>query len=133
MAGDAIPVRPGGVKENMSHMSSMHPVEELTTAIPPHPLGVKPLGNLYTATSNARPACGNFEQLPDEVLMAVFEFFEPEVLNLLSSTCRFLYAFSRCEDLWRALFIKYVHFSIAAYKFHLGSRHHSISHTVLDM
>lgn len=80
--------------------------EEETTLIPPHPLGVKPAGNLWTATDNARHASGNFQQLPDEVLMGLLESFEPGVLIGLSSTCKFLYAFCHADDLWKALFIQ---------------------------
>lgn len=102
MTENGIPIRSGGVIEDDTN----NEVEEQATAIRPHPLGIKPSGNLYTAASNARLASGHFQQLPDEVLMTVFESFESEVLNLVGSTCRFLYAFSRCDDLWRALFIK---------------------------
>lgn len=121
MAADGLSVRSGGVIGTTSDAEGMIPVrsrgviEDYYTAttdaddeqtIPPHPLGIKPSGNLYTATENARLASGNFQQLPDEVLMTVLESFEADVLGRLIRTCRALYAFCCSEDLWRALFIE---------------------------
>lgn len=101
-AEETIPGRSGGVIEDFTATTNAD--EEQT--IPPHPLGIKPSGNLYMATENARLASGNFQQLPDEVLMTVLESFEADVLCRLSSTCRALYAFCSSEDLWKALFIE---------------------------
>ncbi|KAL9128246.1 MAG: hypothetical protein Q9217_003036 [Psora testacea] len=42
-------------------------------AIPPHSLGIKPLGNAYTTENNVKPAAGLFAALPDEVLIQVLE------------------------------------------------------------
>lgn len=104
MAADVFPTRSRGVIS----IPENEP-EECTTVIRPHPLGIKPAGNLYMAIENARPACGNFQQLPDEILMTLLESFESEVLIRLSSTCRFLHAFCRSDDLWKALFIQSNH------------------------
>jgi len=79
--------------------------EESPITIPPHPLGVKPSGNSYTATSNARHALGEFERLPDEALTVFLEYLDSSLLRTLGSTCKALYAFCRLDELWKALFI----------------------------
>ena len=88
--------------------SVTHEVDAPETAIPTHPLGVKPSGNAYTASSNARNVIGPFQILPDEILAILLEYFEPALLLQLGATCKFFYAFSRSEELWKALFIGYV-------------------------
>lgn len=80
--------------------------EESPLSIPLHPLGVKPSGNQYTATSNARHRIGHFQMLPDEIMAVFLEYLDSHKLRLLGSTCKFLYAFSRSEDLWKALFVE---------------------------
>jgi hypothetical protein len=75
-------------------------------AVPSHPLGVKPAGNAYTASENIKARCGLFARLPDELLSHIFESFDADVLIRLGSTCRALYAFTRLDELWRALFVK---------------------------
>jgi hypothetical protein len=79
---------------------------ESLVSIPQHPLGVKPSGNQYTASSNARHAVGFFQILPDEILTTVLEYLDAVQLELLGSCCKFLYAFCRSEDLWKILFIE---------------------------
>ncbi|KAI4661968.1 uncharacterized protein J4E78_004758 [Alternaria triticimaculans] len=74
-------------------------------AVPSHPLGIKPAGNAYTASENIKSRCGLFASLPDELLSHIFESFEADVLIRLGSTCRALYAFTRLDELWRALFV----------------------------
>ncbi|KAB8302245.1 hypothetical protein EYC80_005688 [Monilinia laxa] len=98
----SIPIQPSGFSEIAESVE----LEESSVSIPSHPLGVKPLGNQYTATSNARHATGPFQILPDEVLAILLESFDPEVLGLLGSTCKFLYAFCRSEEVWKPLFIE---------------------------
>lgn len=80
--------------------------EDVAAAVPSHPLGVKPAGNAYTASENIKSHCGLFARLPDELLSHIFESFEADVLLRLGSTCRALYAFTRLDELWRALFVK---------------------------
>jgi hypothetical protein len=75
-------------------------------AVPSHPLGVKPAGNAYTASENIKSRCGLFARLPDEVLSHILESFEADVLVRLGSVCRALYAFTRLDELWRALFVR---------------------------
>ncbi|KAH6638265.1 hypothetical protein C7974DRAFT_391186 [Boeremia exigua] len=79
--------------------------EEVATAVPSHPLGVKPAGNAYTATVNLKSRCGSFARLPDELLNHILESFDADALIRLGSTCRALYAFTRLDELWRALFV----------------------------
>jgi hypothetical protein len=81
-------------------------IEESSISLPLHPLGVKPAGNQYTATRNARHKVGSFQILPDEILALFLEYLDSQGLILLGSTCKFLYAFCRTEDLWKALFIE---------------------------
>ena len=77
-------------------------------AIPRHPLGIKPAGNMYTATYNLKSAAGSFVCLPDEVIVAILEYLDAQSLLRLDATCKALYAFARFEDLWKTLFIEYV-------------------------
>lgn len=81
-------------------------IEESPLSIPLHPLGVKPSGNQYTATSNARLRIGQVQILPDEILAILLEYLDSQELRLLGSTSKFLYAFCRSEDMWKALFIE---------------------------
>lgn len=87
--------------------------EESSLSIPLHPLGVKPSGNAYAATENARHGTSYFQILPDEILALLLEYFESDELRLLGSTCKAFYAFCRADDLWKSLFIEYV--SISAF------------------
>lgn len=99
----------------------VHDQSDSLVSIPLHPLGVKPSGNQYTAHSNARYAAGFFQILPDEVLATVLEYLDASQLSLLSSSCKFLYAFCRSDDLWKALFIEYVIFLNTVYS--MGMSH----------
>lgn len=76
------------------------------TAVPSHPLGIKPAGNAYTASENIKSKCGLFASLPDELLSHILESFEADILISLGRTCRALYAYTRLDELWRALFVK---------------------------
>ncbi len=80
--------------------------EESPNSIPHHPLGVRPAGNQYTATNIARKSIGFFQVVPDEIIAIIFEVFESRDLRFLGATCKFFYAFSRSDDLWKALFIE---------------------------
>lgn len=71
-----------------------------------HPLGVRPSGNAITASTNAKDSCGFFARLPDEIIVLLLEVLQvPHVLKL-GATCRALHAFTRNEELWRALFVE---------------------------
>lgn len=75
--------------------------------IPPHPLGVKPSGNQYSALVNSRDFIGSaFKVWPDEILALFLEYLEPSELRLLGSSCKFLHAFCRADDLWKTLFVE---------------------------
>lgn len=71
-----------------------------------HPLGVRPSGNALTSRVNLKAACGSLAALPDEMLIQLLETFEAPDLLRLGGTCRALYAFTRSEELWRALFVE---------------------------
>ncbi|KAI9792586.1 MAG: hypothetical protein M1816_002106 [Peltula sp. TS41687] len=73
---------------------------------PPHPLGIRPAGNAYTSKLNLRSATGFFCRLTDELVNEVLEYLDADSLNRTGCTCKALYAFSRSEDLWKALFLK---------------------------
>ncbi|EKG22316.1 F-box domain cyclin-like protein [Macrophomina phaseolina MS6] len=77
---------------------------EEPAAIPPHPLGVKPAGNALTANVNLKLHAGNFAVLPDELLAQFLECLDGPTLVRLGGTCKALYAFTRFDELWRALF-----------------------------
>lgn len=74
--------------------------------IPSHPLGVKPSGNALTAVHNIRPAIGSLTVLSDELIMLLLECLDSTSLLRLGATCKALYAFTRAEELWKALFIE---------------------------
>jgi len=80
--------------------------EDVATSVPPHPLDIKPAGNAYTASENIKTHCGSFARLPDELLNHILESFDADALVRLGSTCRALYAFTRLDELWRALFVR---------------------------
>lgn len=71
-----------------------------------HPLGVRPSGNALTSAVSAKDATGLFARLPDELLMQMLESFDAPTLLRLGASCRALHAFTRAEDLWRALFVE---------------------------
>ncbi|KAF8854937.1 Clavaminate synthase-like protein [Acephala macrosclerotiorum] len=93
-------IRPSGaVVESSSFEESPH-------SIPHHPLGVRPAGNQYTATSIARNSIGSFQAVPDEIIAIILEVFESRDLRFLGSTCKFLYAFTQSDDFWKTIFIE---------------------------
>ena len=83
-------------------------LKETSSAIRPHPLGVRPSGNALTVSHNLRDSSGTFNVLPDEVLMLLLDWLDPPSLLALGATCRALYAFTSNDELWRTLFIAYV-------------------------
>lgn len=75
-------------------------------AIPSHPLGVKPSGNALLATWSLRNAIGTFQHLPDELILLLLEGFDGASLLSIGRTCKAFYAFTRAEELWKALFVR---------------------------
>lgn len=71
-----------------------------------HPLGVRPSGNALTSPTNLKAHCGLFGKLPDELIMQFLEMLKVPHLLRLGATCRALHAFTRNEELWKALFIE---------------------------
>ncbi|CAK7267255.1 hypothetical protein SEPCBS119000_002453 [Sporothrix epigloea] len=95
---DSIPPR-----HEMSSESSA-PDADYNAPLPPHPLGVKPLGNRYLDQgTDAKEATGLFQALPDELLMLMVESLDLGSLLALGSTCRFFYAACVYDELWKAL------------------------------
>jgi hypothetical protein len=90
------------VTGNGSHENS-----NLGSPIPPHPLGIKPLGNKYFSTSgDARTLMGTLQVLPDEMLMQLLEYLDPQSLRLLGHTCKFLFACCMADDIWKTIFLE---------------------------
>ncbi|KAG8624862.1 hypothetical protein KVT40_006613 [Elsinoe batatas] len=79
------------------------PEESVSTTLR-HPLGVRPSGNAYLAPRNAKKAAGGFAILPDELIAILLESLDAPSLLRLGGACRALHAFTRNEELWRALF-----------------------------
>lgn len=86
---------------------------------PSHPLGVKPLGNAYASNVNLRSASGLFGRIPEELVFQILEYLDGGALTGLGSTCKALYAFSRAEELWKALFVECVCLRRIYYRFEL--------------
>lgn len=81
-------------------------VEGEDSAVRRHPLRVRPSGNALTSQLNLKAACGGFAVLPDELLAQLLEILQAQDLLQLGATCRALHAFTRNEELWRALFVE---------------------------
>lgn len=95
----------------LRNIDSNRVFEDAALAVPPHPLGVKPSGNQYTASINSRHCIGIFQILPDEFVQVLLEYLDARLLRELGSTCKALYAFCSSDELWKALFIEYVFIS----------------------
>lgn len=80
--------------------------QDQATKIPSHPLGVRPSGNAFTSPVNSKDNAGGFRRLPDELLFQLLEGLDSHQLLRLGSTCRMLFAFTRADELWRALFVE---------------------------
>ena len=76
------------------------------TVVRRHPLGIRPSGNALTSSTNSKRSCGHFARLSDELLLQLLEALQPAQLLRLGATCRALHAFTRSEELWRALFVE---------------------------
>ncbi|KAI3329261.1 Clavaminate synthase-like protein [Xylariaceae sp. AK1471] len=99
----------GGKSNTMMDSEGLSVIDSGTVidSIPIHPMGIKPLGNQYFAHGpNARQSTGIIGQLPDEMILHLFEYLDATSLMKLASTCRFLYAFGQLDDLWKALFLE---------------------------
>lgn len=81
--------------------------------VPPHPLGIKPAGNRYTTSGNAKSAAGLFSVLPDEIIIQILDFLDETLLLRLGATCKALYAFSTFDELWKTLLIRYVFIALS--------------------
>lgn len=90
-------------------MTEHHQLDDAdaSSSVPPHPLGIKPLGNKYLSNGDdARAFLGTLRILPDEMLMQLLEFLDQRTLRLLGYTCRFLYACSMSDDIWKTKFLE---------------------------
>jgi hypothetical protein len=82
------------------------PEHDLDDDIPSHPLEVKPSGNAYNSNINSKANAGFFGRLPDELILQFLETLSAGELLDLGASCRFLYAFTHYDELWRALFVE---------------------------
>jgi hypothetical protein len=82
------------------------PEESGDRGIPSHPLQVKPSGNAFSSSINFKNNAGYFGVLPDELILQLFEQLSALELLRLGSACRFLYAFTQSDEIWRALFVE---------------------------
>jgi hypothetical protein len=82
-------------------------------AIPPHPLDIKPSGNAYTGSSNAKLRIGMLAPLADETISSILELLDASSLVTAGKTCKFLYAFARLDDAWKILFLEWVPVSLS--------------------
>lgn len=87
------------------------PMEEVSLVVPHHPLGIKPLGNAFTASTNIKSAAGVFSNIPDEIIIQVLEFLHAKSLLRLGAACKALYAFCHFDEHWKDLFIRFVIFT----------------------
>jgi hypothetical protein len=79
----------------------------LGSSIPPHPLGIRPLGNKYFSSgADARKSMGALQVLPDEMLMQLLESLDARALRLFGYTCKFLFACCMADDIWKAVFLQ---------------------------
>lgn len=83
-----------------------HDDDETVIAVTPHPLMVKPSGNAITSQINVKKNAGYFARLPDELTMLLIESLEPHELLRVGHCCKFLYACTFLDELWRALFVR---------------------------
>jgi hypothetical protein len=72
-----------------------------------HPLGVKPGGNSLAASENSAGNMGLFGGLPDETVLVLLEWLDSKSLLRVGASCRGLYAYSTCDQLWKDIFIMY--------------------------
>lgn len=98
-------------QEDPSHLNASHTTysrsnDNDSVAIPPHPLRIKPAGNVYGANENIKLSAGYFAILPDELIIQILESLDAVALTQLQRTCKALYAFTRLEDLWKTLYIE---------------------------
>lgn len=80
--------------------------EDRGTLVRRHPLGIRPSGNALTSRVNQKDASGFFARLPDDLIALLLEILKAYDLLRLGGTCRALHAFTRNEELWRALFVE---------------------------
>ena len=98
-------------KGGISHQSQLDesPVrltKDDDVTVVPHPLCIKPSGNAYTAKKNIKAATGEFQYLPDDIISQILEYLDAPSLEHVGIICKFFYAFSRLEDLWKNLCIQ---------------------------
>ena len=100
----------GQAIEGPRQRQTSQPVEDCVATVSSHPLGIKPSGNAYMAKKNIRTAIGRLGSLPDDLLVQILELLDASSLEIIGITCKFFFAFSRLEDLWKSLCIVSVPF-----------------------
>jgi hypothetical protein len=102
------PALPPVKKQRISIACDESTVDDLgdSSLVRRHPLGLRPSGNALTCTVNLKATFGLFAYLPDELISQFLEYLDPSTLLRFGGTCRGIYAFTRNEELWRALFVE---------------------------
>ena len=70
-----------------------------------HPLGVRPSGNALISNHSLQSSMGFFGQIPDALVLLLFEYLDQRSLVNAGCTCRGLFAYSTYDQLWRDLSI----------------------------
>jgi hypothetical protein len=103
---ESVNMQPSGGAQVLESLGFEGQSAESSQSIPHHLLGVKPSGNQYTSLYNSKAFAGSFQLFPDDILAIFLEYLDSSTLRCLGSTCKFLYAFCRSDDLWKSLFIE---------------------------
>lgn len=90
--------------QNALHNIGMEEEERIT--ILPHPLGIKPAGNGLLATDDIKLAAGFFVRLPDELIVHILEFLQPEEILGFRRSCKAILALCLNEETWKTKYIE---------------------------
>jgi len=89
------------------HKKKLKSSDSSQLVVSAHPLGIKPLGNLWTSSHSSskysrETSLGSFAILTDECLLDLLSYLDGRLAARLSCCSKYLYAFCACnEDLWR--------------------------------
>jgi len=70
-----------------------------------HPLGIKPSGNSFLATSSARPGLGYFQLYSDDLILHFLSYLSFEQLLSLSLLSHAFHVFTNQDHLWKDIYI----------------------------
>ncbi|CAO1614693.1 unnamed protein product [Sympodiomycopsis kandeliae] len=97
-------------RNNLPSSSSSNKKQSTISISIPHPLNVKPAGNVFLSTgpSNRHLTLGSIASLSDELIMHILTSYDlsPPEIATLSQVSRGMRAFANSEGLWRDLFVQ---------------------------